>query len=125
MEIRVERILDNNKILFFSEFGKSIGYWCDEFVSIKKYFVEFDIPDVLDVDNIKKSEIELCSISGNYDGIKIVGLLECYQNDGFATLRMKNNLIFFETVYNNIIKSMVNSYIKIEVNRINLYDIKL
>lgn len=69
-----------------------IGYWCGGEAKVKSYFVEIDIPD-------KVFSSNECSISKEDDKINIVGFLEDYEDDGFATLRMNDNLVCFETIF--------------------------
>lgn len=122
MEIKVKKILDGEKILFSSEFGECTGYWCGGEAKVKNYFVEIDIPDKVFRNQIKESVLNECSISEEDGKINIVGLLEDYEDDGFATLRMNDNLVCFETVFDNKIKTMIKTYVALLVSRINLYD---
>ncbi len=125
MEIKVQKVLEKKKILFSSEFGNCTGYWCDGKVEIKSYFVEIDIPDKVFENQISESLFRECSISEENGKIKIIGLLEDYEEDGFATLRMNASLIWFETIFDSKIKAMKNKYVEILVSEINLYDEKV
>jgi hypothetical protein len=109
-------------VLFSSKCGKCIGHWCDGKATLKSYFVEIDIPDILTANQVKQSTLTECSFNEDNGDIKIVGLLEDYEVDGFATIRMNDSLICFETIFNTKIKEMINKYIEIKVGKIHLFD---
>lgn len=126
MIIKIEKILEDKNVLFSSEFGKCIGIWCEDIVLLKKYSVEIDIISKISLDNLKESKIEEYKLYfESNDKIVIIGLLESYEDDGFATLRIKNDIICFTTDYNNEILELLNKFIKIEVTGIKLFNQKI
>ncbi|MDW8803206.1 hypothetical protein P8V03_18930 [Clostridium sp. A1-XYC3] len=124
MKISIRCIRKNThgelEVVFFSEYGECVGIWHGNEPKLKDYFVEIDIPSPITeikVVNEKKHCMQLKDRK-----VRISGIFESYDDDGYATLRLKDSIVCFETNYNENLVNMLGKFVEVNVDYIDIYD---
>ena len=88
----------------------------------KEYYVELDIDGLYSYDNVfvnNTKEYQMRIIDGKN---QLTLLLLEYDEDGCATFQLGDSIIEIETAYDERFYALMNSYITLFVEKINVYD---
>lgn len=122
MKIVIDKILDEN-IYFSTDYGMVKGIWKGANRPIQKeYYVELDIDGLYSYDNVfvnNTKEYQMRIIDGKN---QLTLLLLEYDEDGCATFQLGDSIIEIETAYDERFYALMNSYITLFVEKINVYD---
>ena len=122
MKIVIDKILDEN-IYFSTDYGMAKGIWKGANRPIQKeHYVELDIDGLYSYDNVfvnNTKEYQMRIIDGKN---QLTLLLLEYDEDGCATFQLGDSIIEIETAYDERFYALMNSYITLFVEKINVYD---
>ena len=122
MKTVIDKILDEN-IYFSTDYGMAKGIWKGANRPIQKeYYVELDIDGLYSYDNVfvnNTKEYQMRIIDGKN---QLTLLLLEYDEDGCATFQLGDSIIEIETAYDERFYALMNSYITLFVEKINVYD---
>ena len=118
---------ENWEIQFETQIGTARGEWRGhEPVLSKEYFVEFEIPEPLQIQSgITISNVNKFGLGTGEDGIYFIGKLESQDEDGFTTLRLGENILCFETPDILAPWAKEGEYLKISTPKVLVYDIEV
>ena len=128
MKIVIDKILDEN-IYFSTDYGMAKGIWKGANRPIQKeYYVELDIDGLYSYDNVFVNNTKEY-VGANLEVYRIIDgknqltlLLLEYDEDGCATFQLGDSIIEIETAYDERFYALMNSYITLFVEKINVYD---
>lgn len=110
------------QVSFSTEYGNATALWRGNEPQVnKEYFTEFEIPDVLYWQKDIAATEEVPSIILSENGIvHIVALLESIEDDGYAVLRLGDNIISIESQGE---PSNVGNNVKLTTNNLLIYEV--
>ncbi|WP_167629636.1 hypothetical protein [Listeria valentina] len=123
MEIKVQDKIQDSRIVFTSDFGECIATWDDDEEPDpgRKYAVEVSIPKLITFDDVDESEEKQCLLERDQDDyVHIVGILEDYEEDGFAVLRLEESIICFDSKFDVQIDQLHGKFIDLFVPEIKI-----
>lgn len=122
MKINIEKI--SNEIVCFSTiYGKAKGIWKGGSDPEKKeYYVELDIDKLYSYDELIISKSGKYQIEISNEKIHLTLLLLEYEKDGCATFQFGNSIIEIETTFDERFYALINTYVTIYVEKLNIYD---
>ncbi len=122
MKIVIDKILDEN-IYFSTDYGMAKGIWKGDNRPIQKeYYVELDIDGLYSYDNVfvnNTKEYQMRIFDGKN---QLTLLLLEYDEDGCAIFQLGDSIIEIETAYDERFYALMNSYITLFVEKLNVYD---
>lgn len=122
MKIYIEKILNEN-IYFSTEYGKGKGLWKGaNKPKNKQYFVEFDIDKLYNYDDLIIGKKERYQIEVYNEKNYLTLLLLEYDEFGCATFRFGDSIIEIETKYDKHFLLLINLFVTIIVDTLNVYD---
>lgn len=122
MKIDIEQVA-NNYVYFATKYGKGKGIWKDSAKpEEKEYFAEFDIETVYHYDDLCVSDRKECQINiCNNQNMLTMQLIE-YDESGCATFQLGESIIEIETVYDKRFTTLLNLYVTLMVENLNIYN---
>ena len=124
MIITINKI-EKNIVKFYSEYGEAYGRWKDNIhPSLNKYGVELDYDEILNISQLKLSDIQIPRIKMNKDFIEIIGKVIDVE-EKFLTVQIGDSIIEFDICDYSKLKEMNDKFIKINLPYINIYAEKL
>lgn len=122
MKIVINEIHEDN-VQFSSEYGIGRGIWKDEMPQInQEYFVEFEIRNIFDINEVRVSKSERCSLeSVNGKNLLTMQLID-YDDEGCATFMLGDSIVDIETKYNGRFLELKNQYLTFMVKDLYLYN---
>lgn len=125
MKIVINDIYEDN-VQFSSEYGMGRGIWKDEMPQInQEYFVEFEIRNIFDINEVRVSKSERCSLeSVNEKNLLTMQLID-YADDGCATFMLGDSIVDIETKYNGRFLELKNQYLTFMVKDLYLYNMDI
>lgn len=125
MKIVINDIHEDN-VQFTSEYGTGRGIWNDEMPQInQEYFVEFEIRKILDINEVRVSQSESCSLESVSGKNLLTMQLIDYDDDGCATFMLGDSIVDIETKYNVRFLELKNRYLTLVVMNLYLYNMDI
>ena len=126
MKIKVDSI-KNDVIQFSTALGNGTGRWRGTVKPQigKIYYVEFDIEGVIDKTELCISDHEECDMKVVNDTNIFTMQLIDYEDTGCATFLLGDTLFCVETEYDTFFLQMKNSFLKMNIGDLYLYDTDL
>ena len=122
MKIFVDKVF-NETIYFSTDYGKAKGIWKGTDSPFQKeYYVELDIDMLYNYDDMIVSKTKEYQMRVSDEKNQLTLLFIEYDEDGCATFRLGNSLIEIETNFDERFYELKNSYIMLDVEKINVYD---
>ena len=122
MKIQVEQVV-NNIVYFTTKYGRGRAIWKEsDKLEEKEYFAEFDIDTVYKYDDINLSSTKEYQIKIYNDQNLLTMLFIEYDESGCATFRWGESIVEIETVYDERFMTLLNLYVTIIVETLNIYN---
>lgn len=119
MIITINKI-EKNIVKFYSEYGEAYGRWKDNIPpSLNKYGVELDYDEILNISQLKLSDIQIPRIKMNKDFIEIIGKVIDVE-EKCLTVQIGDSIIEFDICDYSKLKEMNDKFIKINLPYINM-----
>lgn len=125
MKIVINDIHEDN-VQFSSKYGIGRGIWKDEMPQTnQEYFVEFEIRNVFDINEVKVSKSERCSLEFvNGKNLLTMQLID-YDDEGCATFMFGDSIVDVETKYDGRFLELKNQYLTFIVKDLYLYNMDI
>lgn len=122
MTITINKI-EIDIVKFSSEYGEAYGRWKDNLPpSLNKYGVELDYGEILNISQLKLSDMQIPRIKMNKDFIEIIGKVIDVE-EKCLTVQIGDSIIEFEICDYSKFKEFNDKCIKINLPYINIYEI--
>lgn len=119
MIITINKI-EKNIVKFYSEYGEAYGRWKDNLPpSLNKYGVELDYDEILNISQLKLSDIQIPRIKMNKYFIEIIGKVIDVE-EKCLTVQIGDSIIEFDICDYSKLKEMNDKFIKINLPYINM-----
>lgn len=121
MIITINKI-EKDIVKFSSEYGEAYGRWKDNLPpSLNKYGVELDYGGILNISQLKLSDIQIPRIKINEDFIEIIGKVIDVE-EKCLTVQIGDSIIEFEICNDKKLQEINGKFIKINLPYINIYN---
>lgn len=122
MKIFVDKVL-NETFYFSTDYGKAKGIWQGTRRPLRKeYYVELDIDMLYDYDDMVVSKTKEYQMKLLDEKNQLTLLFLEYDEDGCATFQLGDSIIEVETNFDERFYKLKNSFIMLNVEKINVYD---
>jgi hypothetical protein len=120
----IKQVEDGYIVRFDSHYGVAEGKWVGTEPKLNsEYYIEIDIPGLLEWGNqVIPIKENISQITSSKNRIYLSGILESVFDDGFAVLKIGDNIVAFELTGENY---TTGTYVRIETDSISLFDINL
>ena len=111
-----------NIIVFKTAYGSATGIWMESYRPEQKdYYVEFNLPEIFNISQIKESKLHSFEIRMIGDKIILVGILNEY-DEGCATFLIGDSIVMIELSVSKEIMKLIGKYISLTVTTLEIYD---
>lgn len=125
MKVQINRVINQTKgytVAFSNVYGSATAFWNGtEPQANKEYFVEIEIPEVLNWQKDITITDMNCKIEELDNGMAYIsGVLESVEDDGYTVMKIGDSIIAIETQGE---PPIIGSYIKFATSSIFLYEV--